>query len=137
MTRTARLAALVVPAAFLFALGGCGSSTPIPTVPGAPVVPAASEGSGDRDASCPPAAIKNLKEGIGALDGVKGVEIVGQCTRVVVSTAFKAKDSAKAKALCDDASTLVYGFEVGSVSVEGADATELAMGIKGAPCRAA
>ncbi len=125
-------APLLVLTAGVLALAGCAADTePAVVTPiGSTAAPAGS-GQPQADGCSTPKAAERVETGVRGLGGVTEVAVVGQCTRVVVTTT---RTGAGAAALCDDALTLITGLGIGSVSVEDAAGTELAMGVEGARC---
>ncbi|WP_285504471.1 hypothetical protein [Actinokineospora sp. NBRC 105648] len=104
-----------------------------------PLPPSSSAGSApasDQDLCLSEEVLADLLGDVKSIGGVTGAEVVGHCTRLVVSTSLKAAGevSDRATTICDDAAVLAYGFGIGSVSVRAVDSSELATGIKGAPC---
>jgi len=105
-----------------------------------PAESAAAAASGDTSAAateeCGEAAL-SVRAALASAGGtVTDVKVIGQCTTVSVSTTLTpdADGSQVAKALCTTAGAEAYGKGITSVSIDAADGTELAIGIKDAPC---
>ncbi|MBB2924898.1 hypothetical protein [Cellulomonas cellasea] len=95
---------------------------------------AATEAAGE-DGSCAGAA-EAVEAAVAGVETVTGVEVVGQCTTVILVTALAADGDGvvAATAVCEQAGPEAYGHDLGAVSVTAADGTELAIGVDGAPC---
>ena len=65
---------------------------------------------------------------------VDRVEVVGQCTTVVIATTLSDDDSDAAVSLCDTAAEVAYVADINSIRVESASGDELSNGIKGLKC---
>jgi hypothetical protein len=158
MSRAARLPrpAALLAAGLLALAAGCGSddtpsaapsATPTATTPAATASGSGSAtgsaagsatagpGTGTGTDECGGAAAA-VQAAVGTMTGVTGVTVIGQCTTVSVATTLSpgAAGAAAAKQVCEKAGPPAYQAGVGSVSVVTADNTELAVGIKGAPC---
>lgn len=149
--RTARIAVLIL--TVTLAASACGSndkddaaksaapakaSSVATSAASSAELPAASSSpasTGDASEDCG-AAEMEVRAGLASSGYVTDVRVMGQCTMVSVSTSLAADtDGAMAaKGLCEIAAVQAYSKGIGSVSIDAKDGTELAIGIKDAPC---
>lgn len=85
---------------------------------------------------CAEAALSVRAALTSAGDTVTDVKVIGQCTGISVATNLTADKAGAdvAKALCTTAGSEAYAKGVTSVSIDAADGTEIAIGVKDAPC---
>jgi hypothetical protein len=122
--------------AFVCLLGlsvaGCGGGT---TQSGAPPTETVATSSAPAN-ECNGAALP-LQERFSGRREVTKVDVTGQCTRAAISTTLSRTEADAARELCDIAGPVAYAAaNVTSVSVRSANGEELAVGTKGASCKA-
>ena len=99
--------------------------------------PSAAEATGATAASPPEAPCGDAAGAVTqhlAGSPVDRVEVVGQCTTVVIATTLSDDDSDAAVSLCDTAAEVAYIADINSIRVESASGDELSNGIKGLKC---
>lgn len=136
MTRQPLTVLLACAALSLGACGGSSGEGDKPeaerTAPSSAASPTATDGP-----ACPgdvPAKVTTHLD----VPAVTGVQVIGQCTTVVIDTVLGDDAGETAVGICDKAAEVAYEGDVNSVSVNSATGTELAVGILAgddpAPC---
>ncbi len=128
--RSTKLALLLI--AVAASVGACSSETPQP----ARTTPAGGTATSTTDRpevpNCGKAA-EDIKKHL-ANNAVRTVELVGQCTTVLINATLTDANGTQAKAICDKAGAVAYTGDVNSIRVVGTTGKELANAVKGATC---